>query len=58
MWRDILVANADQVDAAIAHFIAVLEQLRTAIARRDEAQVSALLARAHAARRQWTAAHG
>ena len=58
MWRDILVANADQVDAAIAHFIAVLEQLRTAIAQRDEAQVSALLARAHAARRQWTAAHG
>jgi prephenate dehydrogenase len=58
MWRDILVANADQVDAAIAHFIAVLEQLRSAIAQRDEAQVSALLARAHAARRQWTAAHG
>ena len=58
MWRDILVTNADQVDTAIAHFIAVLEQLRTAIAQRDEAQVSALLARAHAARRQWTAAHG
>jgi len=56
MWRDIFVANADQVDAAIARFISVLEDLRVTIARRDESKLSELLARAHAARRQWTTA--
>jgi prephenate dehydrogenase len=58
MWRDIFVANADQVDAAIARFIAVLEDLRATIARRDESKLSELLTRAHAARRQWTSAPG
>jgi prephenate dehydrogenase len=58
MWRDIFVANADQIDAAIARVITVLEDLRTAVAQRDEATLSALLQRAHAARRRWTAAQG
>jgi prephenate dehydrogenase len=58
MWRDIFVANAHQVDAAIAHLIAVLEDLRVAIAQRDEAKLNALLERANTARRQWTAAQG
>ena len=54
MWRDIFVANADQIDAALARFVATLGELRTAIARRDETALSTLLERAHAARRQWT----
>jgi prephenate dehydrogenase len=57
MWRDIFVANADQVDTAITRFISVLEDLRATIARRDESKLSEFLARAHSARRQWTAAH-
>lgn len=58
MWRDIFVANADQIDVAIARFIGVLEELRAAVAQRDETRLNALLERAHAARRQWTAAQG
>ena len=58
MWRDIFVANADQVDAAIARFIAVLEELRATIARRDESKLNELLTRARTARRQWTSARG
>jgi prephenate dehydrogenase len=58
MWRDIFVANADQIDVAIARFIGVLEELRAAVAQRDETKLNALLERAHAARRQWTAAQG
>jgi prephenate dehydrogenase len=56
MWRDIFVANADQIDVAIARFIGVLEELRAAVAQRDETKLNVLLERAHAARRQWTAA--
>jgi prephenate dehydrogenase len=54
MWRDIFVANAAQIDAALARFVAALEELRAAIARRDAATLSALLERAHTTRRQWT----
>jgi prephenate dehydrogenase len=54
MWRDIFVTNAAQIDAALSRFVAVLEELRAAIARRDEATLSTVLERAHTARRQWT----
>jgi prephenate dehydrogenase len=56
LWRDIFVANAEQIDAALSRFAGVLEELRAAIARRDEALLRTLLERAHTARRQWTAA--
>ena len=57
LWRDIFVANAEQIDAALSRFAGVLEELRAAIARRDEDVLRTLLERAHTARRQWTAAH-
>lgn len=58
MWRDIFVANAAQIDVAIARFIGALEELRAAVAQRDETRLNALLERAQRARRQWTAAQG
>jgi len=54
MWRDIFVANSDQVAIAITRFIAVLEQLRAAIIQRDEAKLGSVLERAQTARRRWT----
>ena len=56
LWRDIFVANAEQLDAALSRFVGVLEELRVAIGRRDEALLRTLLERAYTARRQWTAA--
>ena len=56
MWCDIFLANAAQVDHAVTGVVAALEALRGAIARRDEAAVRALLERARAARREWSAA--
>jgi prephenate dehydrogenase len=55
MWCDIFLANAVQVDDAIARFVATLETLRGAIAAGDEATLRALLDRARAARRDWSA---
>jgi prephenate dehydrogenase len=55
MWRDIFLTNAAQIDAALARFVAALGELRTAVAQRDEARLTELLARAHAARRRWGA---
>lgn len=55
MWCDIFLANAVQVDDAIARFVATLETLRGAIAAGDEATLRALLERARAARRDWSA---
>lgn len=52
-WRDIFLANAGHVDAAITAFVAALEDLRRAIAKGDGAQVRARVARAQAVRRQW-----
>ena len=52
-WCDILLANAGPVDGAITHFIAALEDLRSAIAIGDAAQIRDHLRRAQAARRQW-----
>jgi prephenate dehydrogenase len=58
MWRDIFVANADQVAVAITRFIAALEQLRSAIILGDEARLTALLERAQGGRRQWITGQG
>ena len=55
MWCDIFLANAVQVDHAVARFVATLEALRGAIAAGDEATLRALLERARAARREWSA---
>jgi len=54
MWCDIFLANAASVEPAIAGFVAALEQLRQAIASGDETQLRAQLARAQAARQQWS----
>jgi prephenate dehydrogenase len=56
LWRDVFLANASRVDAAIVRFVQTLEELRRAIRRGDEAQVTAMLTRAQAARRRWKAA--
>lgn len=55
MWSDIFLANAAQVDAAIVHFIAVLETLRRVVASGDGAQLRRQLERARAARQEWSA---
>ncbi len=55
MWRDVFLANADQVAVAIGQFSATLDALRALIARRDAAGLRQFLARAQAARRQWNA---
>ena len=56
MWCDIFLANAAQVDQAVARVLTTLEALRGAIASGDEAAVRALLERARAAQRDWSAA--
>lgn len=56
MWSDIFLANTTQIDAAIVHFIAVLESLRRAIASGDATALQRQLERARAARQQWSAA--
>jgi prephenate dehydrogenase len=55
-WCDIFLANAVQVDRAIATFIATLDALRHAIVNGDETAIKERLAEAQAARRQWSAA--
>jgi len=56
-WCDIFLANAAQVDQAVARFVTTLEALRAAIAARDEARLRTLLERASGARREWSAGH-
>jgi prephenate dehydrogenase len=53
MWRDILMANADQVDAVLDRFLAALDTLRQHIARRDVDHLEAFLGDARAARLAW-----
>lgn len=52
LWRDILLANAAPVDAALGAIAAELERLRAAIAAGDAAALEALLAVAVAAKRR------
>jgi prephenate dehydrogenase len=53
MWHDILMANADQVDAVLDRFLAALDTLRQHIARRDTDGLAAFLSDARAARVAW-----
>jgi prephenate dehydrogenase len=55
MWRDIFLANAGPLDATLAAFMASLAELRRAIADHDERTLEAVLSRARAAQRQWSA---
>ncbi len=54
MWRDIFLANAPHIDAALATFGAALAELRQAIADGDAPKLDAILARARGAQRQWS----
>ncbi|MGD9765158.1 MAG: prephenate dehydrogenase [Candidatus Binatia bacterium] len=51
LWRDIFLANADAVLAAVDGFAAEIERLRAAVAHGDEAALTALLEAAVAAKR-------
>jgi len=53
MWRDILLANGDQVDAVLDRFLAALDTLRQQIARRDVEHLTAFLSAARTARQDW-----
>jgi prephenate dehydrogenase len=52
LWRDILLANADPVADVMREFGVALEELREAIAARDEERLVAHLEAGHAARRK------
>ena len=52
-WTDIFLCNAAAIDAAIAGFTAAVAELRAAMAAQDAARVTAILARAQAARLSW-----
>ncbi len=54
MWRDIFLANAPHIDAALATFGAALAELRQAIVDGDAPKLEALLARARDAQRRWS----
>lgn len=53
VWRDILLANAQQVLTQTMHFRLALEQLEAAITQGDAAQLQALVAQASQARQAW-----
>ena len=53
VWRDILLANAQQVLTQTTHFRLALEQLEAAITQGDAAQLEALIAQASQARQAW-----
>jgi prephenate dehydrogenase len=52
LWRDIFLANADAVGAALGEFAGELERLRAAIAAGDPAALESLLAAAVAAKQR------
>jgi prephenate dehydrogenase len=53
MWQDILLANAELVDAALGRLGAQIESLRAAVRRGDQDAIAEFLTRAARARRQW-----
>jgi prephenate dehydrogenase len=57
MWRDILLANRDEVLAQSALFKAQLERLENALHSGDAAQLQALITQASQARAHWQAGH-
>lgn len=57
MWRDILLANRDEVLAQSALFKAQLQQLENALHNGDAVQLQALITQASQARAQWQSGH-
>ena len=53
MWRDICVANSDQLLKEVARFSAELEKIRKLLETRDAASLEKLFAEARAARERW-----
>ncbi|MBI3783431.1 MAG: prephenate dehydrogenase/arogenate dehydrogenase family protein [Deltaproteobacteria bacterium] len=53
MWRDIFLANAEQIDAALGHLSSGLDRLQHAIVARDPEALLALLQEAQAAYGAW-----
>jgi prephenate dehydrogenase len=53
MWRDILLANADAVEAVLSRFTGEVERLREAIRRGDEIELTRLITEARALRHGW-----
>jgi prephenate dehydrogenase len=54
MWRDILLANAPALEAALAGFTGELDRLRTAVRDGNEAELVRLLTHARSLRRSWS----
>jgi prephenate dehydrogenase len=53
MWRDICVANNDQLLKEVARFSGELEKIRKFLEKKDAASLERLFARARAARERW-----
>jgi prephenate dehydrogenase len=53
MWRDICVANSDQLLKEISHFSSELEKIRKFLENRDAASLEKLFTEARAARERW-----
>ena len=53
VWRDIFLANADQVLAQTSHFRAALDQLEAAIGQGNSTQLATLISQASQARSVW-----
>jgi prephenate dehydrogenase len=53
MWRDICVANSDQLLKEVLHFSGELEKIRKFLQTRDAASLEKLFAEARAARERW-----
>jgi prephenate dehydrogenase len=53
VWRDIFLANAQQVLTQTTHFRIALEQLEAAITQGDAAALEALITQASQARSAW-----
>ena len=53
VWRDIFLANADQVLAQTSHFRAALDQLEAAIGQGNSSQLATLISQASQARSVW-----
>jgi len=53
MWRDICVANSDQLLKEVARFSAELEKIKKLLETRDAASLEKLFAEARAARERW-----
>jgi prephenate dehydrogenase len=53
IWRDIFLANADQVLAQTSHFRAALDQLEVAIGQGNATQLETLISQASQTRSVW-----